>query len=110
MSQGYHEIMSLNTSQLTELKRNILQASIDIGCDELTFVWEWVFDLPGQSLEIDGIALHEKYSIPTGWDGYGQDDLEKLVNDGFLSVISQENSQGVYMQEEIIYRINQTKF
>ncbi len=101
--------MSLNAIQLTELKSRILKASIDIGSDELRFVSEWIYDLPGQSLEINGISLPEKYGIPTGWDGYEQDDLEQLVNVGFLSVISQEKKQGVDMREEIKYKINQTK-
>ena len=96
--------MPLSKLDLHAFKCEILRASRELDCDELHYVAEWVYDLPGQSLEINGIYLHEKYSIPIGWDGYGKDDLDSLILEGVLEQIYYESDKEI-LKEDIIYRI-----
>ena len=64
--------MALNTDDFIYLVEEISKASKDLNSTELVFISEWLFDFPGQSLEIADRMLHPIYNIPTGWNGYGE--------------------------------------
>jgi len=81
----------MDNLELQNFKEELIKASSDLLSDELIFRSEWIFDLPTQSLEINGIPLHEKYKIPTGFNGYGLADLEKLERSDFLIKITRED-------------------
>ncbi len=94
--------MNIQDKLIIELKK----ASIEHNNKELVFESEWLFDLPTQSLSINGKMLHSDYDIPTGLDGYGLKDLQELENKGFLTKISVVENEHDPEEITIKYLIN----
>lgn len=99
----------MDNLELQNFKEELIKASSDLSSDELIFRSEWIFDLPTQSLEINGILLHKKYKIPTGLNGYGLVDLEKLERLDFLRKISDTEEDPITLERKIVYRITGKK-
>ncbi len=99
--------MDLKKKELIKLMKEIKKASIDLKSNVLVFTREWLYNLPGQSLEINGERLHENYKIPIGFDGYGVDDPDELVRMGFLSKISEWEGDPVTPEKMIRYRVKE---
>ncbi|MCM0666535.1 hypothetical protein [Flavobacterium tyrosinilyticum] len=76
--------MALNDIELERLKLTVKKASEELGTKELVYFSEWAYFLPSHTLKMNEVSLPEKYDIPTGWNGFGTDDLEKLEKVGFL--------------------------
>lgn len=76
--------MALNDIELERLRLTLKKASEELRTKELVYFSEWADFLPSHTLKMNEVSLPEKYDIPTGWDGFGTDDLEKLEKVGFL--------------------------
>ncbi|MEW7290664.1 hypothetical protein [Aquimarina sp. 2304DJ70-9] len=97
--------MALDESQRNAFLSELIKASKELKSDELVFKSEWIYDLPTQSLEIGGQMLHNRYEIPTGWNGYGVEDLTKLVELGFLYKIYESEEEPITFEKTIKYLI-----
>lgn len=100
--------MALNDIELEKFKRTLKKASEELGTKEIVFFSEWFYLLPGQSIEMNGVPLHEKYDIPIGWDGYGIDDLDKLEKMEFLIKTFESEEDPVTFEKTIKYQILET--
>lgn len=99
--------MALDNIEFEKFKQTLKKASEELGSKELVFFSEWTYLLPGQSLEINGESLPHKYDIPTGWDGYGVDDLDKLEKMGFLIKTFESDEDPISFEKTIKYQITE---
>ena len=97
--------MTLSRTQLEKFKETLSKASGDIGSNELVFFKEWVYTLPSQSLQIKEKQLHVDYDIPTGFNGYGESDLEELIKQGFLKKTYESIEDPITLEQTIKYEI-----
>lgn len=97
--------MALNNEDFQVFKSELARATDELKSNELTYFTEWIFDLPTASLHIAGVALHEHFHIPVGLTGYGEDDLLRLEEDGFLTRTSESETDPVTLEKTITYRI-----
>jgi hypothetical protein len=98
--------MALAEEDFQLFKSELARAASELKSNELTYVCEWVFELPTASLSIAGVALHERYRIPVGLTGYGETDLKRLEDLGFLTKISESETDPITFEKTITYRIN----
>lgn len=98
--------MALNEIDFQVFASELARAARELKCNDLTYTYEWIFDLPTASLRIAGIALHERFRIPVGLTGYGESDLERLEAQGFLTRISESETDPITFEKTITYRIN----
>lgn len=97
--------MALSKIELITFFKELLRASKDFKSKEIVFVSEWVYLLPTQSLSISDNMLHLNYNIPTGWNGYGKVDLNKLVEIGCLKIITESEEDPLTLEKIIKYQI-----
>ncbi|QZT38122.1 hypothetical protein K5X82_04275 [Halosquirtibacter xylanolyticus] len=97
--------MALSKIELEEFMMELQRASNDLGSEEIVYASEWIYLLPTHGLYINEIALDLEYNIPTGWDGFGQEDLDELETRGFLMKISETKEDPIDFEKEIVYRI-----
>jgi hypothetical protein len=64
---------------------------------------------PLSFLKINNLMIENKYSIPTGWNGYGLSDLTKMVNEGDLTIISESEQEPDTLEKTIIFKSNSNK-
>lgn len=98
--------MALAEEDFQLFKSELAQAANELKSNELTYIYEWVFELPTASLKIAGVALHERFRIPVGLTGYGETDLKRLEDLGFLTKISESETDPITFGKTIIYRIH----
>lgn len=98
--------MALTEEDYQMFKSELARAAHELKSNELTYVYEWVFELPTASLKIAGVALHERFRIPVGLTGYGESDLLRLEADGFLTRISASETDPLTFEKTITYRIH----
>ena len=98
--------MALNSIEIKNFKLEILRASIDLNSNILEYESDCTFDLPGHDLRINGESILYKYNIPTGWNGFGSGDLEKLENSGFLKRIEETEEDPITFEKRIVFMIN----
>lgn len=94
--------MALDKGSYLLFKKLILRA---FNSDEIKYFSEWIYLYPTHSLEIDNIMIEEAYSIPTGWDGYGLTDLEKMVEEGILLKRSETEEDPVTLEKTVIFKL-----
>ena len=100
--------MALNKNQLLKLETAIKNASKELNGIILVYMEEWVFDLPSQSIEINGTMIDVKYGLPIGQDGkdgYDSEDLCKLENKGVLSKLDESKEDPITFHKSIIYKL-----
>lgn len=97
--------MALNSIDLEKFKLTLKKASEELGTKEIVYFSEWVYFLPSHSIQMNGIYLHEKYDIPTGWDGFGSEDLDELGKMGFLRKTFESEEDSVFFEKTIKYLI-----
>lgn len=98
--------MALDKSQLASFRSEVLKACRALGSNALTYRTEWIFELPTASLSIGGVRLDGRFDIPVGLTGFGQQDLDELVNEGFLTLISVSDEDSQTFEKIAIYRLN----
>lgn len=96
--------MALNESDFIRLRSSINNAAKALCSDELIYQTEWVFQLPTATLKIANVALHEQFDIPVGLTGYGEDDLSRLADEGFLTVLREDKIDE--HEKTVFYKIN----
>lgn len=94
------------TDKQLKLMHEISRAVHDLKSTELIFESEWLFTHPSQSLKIGDEMLHSTYDIPTGFDGFGIEDLEKLTEVGFLEKIYESEEDPITLEKVIKYKVN----
>ncbi len=97
--------MALDKMQFENFKNKILKASKELQSNQLTYISEWVYLLPSHSLEINGKMIDYTYDIPSGWDGYGLQDLYRLVNEGILEFVKETKEEPNTLQKAIFYKV-----
>jgi len=97
--------MALENKSLLDFINAIQIASNYLKSDELVYTSEWLYDLPTHSLEINNQMLLVDYEIPTGWDGFGIDDLNELEKRGILSKTFESAEDPVLLSKVIKYKI-----
>ncbi len=102
--------MALDETALFSFLKELLRASKDLKSREIILNSEWIYDLPTQSLSISNNMLHLNYNIPTGWDGYGEKDLEKLVELGYIRKVSESKEDPITFEKTIKYQIIKTDY
>ena len=97
---------SKKEKRLEKLKNIISKASKELNLSELIYSTEWIFTLPGQDIKIADCSLHHSYKLPSGFNGYGHNDLEQLCETGFLVKIFESEEDPQTLEKEIKYKIN----
>lgn len=98
--------MALNLEELKSFTKALHKASKELNSTKLVYKKEWIFLYPSHSLSIGKEMLHSKYKIPTGFDGFGQGDLERLVEFGCLTLEKITKGDADLLEEEQVYSIN----
>jgi len=88
------------SSSQKKLLAIFLEVSSATKSDELIYVSEWLFDWPGQSLELGGVLLHKEYKLPD----YNRKDLTALEELGYLLKESETTEDPVTLHKKIVYR------
>ena len=96
---------SKKEKRLNKLKKIIEKASKELNSRELTFFFVWIYTLPSQDIKVGDWSLHHNYNLPSGMDGYGQNDLDMLREIGFLEKISESEEDPQTLEKEIKYKI-----
>lgn len=97
--------MALSANDFLYLKKSILKEAIDSKSNVLIYFYEWIFELPSNDLLVNGESIIQKYEIPTGWDGFGLFDLDKLESEGFIIKINELENDPVTLEKIIKYQI-----
>ncbi|MNQ18698.1 hypothetical protein D3C85_317500 [compost metagenome] len=97
--------MALNDIELEKFKHTLKKASEELGTKEIEYFSEWIYFLLGHSLKMNGVSLTHKYDIPTGWDGFGVNDLDKLEKIGFLTKTFESDEDPITFEKTIKYLI-----
>lgn len=97
--------MALIEQDFVKFRDVILKAAMEIKSHKLVYSTEWLFDLPSHDLKINGESIIVKYGIPTGWYGFGLEDLNKLVNEGFLMKVFEFTNELDPLEKSIEYEI-----
>lgn len=98
----------LNDKDFERLKNGILKASADRNDTQLVYECEWIYLHPSHEMYIGGKGITHEYDIPSGFDGYGDKDLEKLVTQGILKIISKTYPSDPLCDYEIVFEIVRT--
>ena len=96
----------LNEKDFQKLKEGILRAAEEKGNTRLVYRFSWWFLLPSHELYIGDKGITHDYGIPAGLNGYGTDDLDRLVKKGVLKKIAETEKDPVSMDYEIIFEIH----
>lgn len=97
--------MALLEQDFVKFRDGLLKAALEIKSHKLVYSTEWFFDLPSHDLKINGESIIVKYEIPTGWNGFGQEDLNKLVKEGILKKVSEVINELDPLEKTIEYEI-----
>lgn len=97
--------MALNNIEFEQFKQTLKKASEELGTKEIVYFSEWAYFLPSHTLKMNEVSLPEKYDIPTAWDGFGIDDLDKLEKIGFLVKTFEYEEESFTFEKIIKYLI-----
>jgi hypothetical protein len=97
--------MALLEQEFIKFRNDLLKASLEMKSNKLEYSTEWFFDLPGHDLKMNGVSIIVRYEIPTGWNGFGQDDLNKLEKEGFLIKVTETIDENDPLEKSIEYEI-----
>lgn len=99
--------MALNDIEFEKFKLTLKKASEELGTKEIEYYSEWVYFLPGHSLKMNNVSLTHEYDIPTGWDEFGVEDLNKLEKMEFLVKTFESDEDPITFEKTIKYLIRE---
>jgi len=97
--------MALDEDDYIKFKDTILTAFKELKATELEYYWRWVFLLPTHSLRMNEENIDYKYEIPIGWNGYGLDDLMRMVDEGYLVLQSETEEDPITLEKIRIFSL-----
>ncbi|RRJ86692.1 hypothetical protein EG240_15905 [Paenimyroides tangerinum] len=93
---------------LIKLKQAIIKASEELNSNQLIYFIHFNFGWPSQSLKISDIELLQNIDYDLKFEfgsGIGEEDLETLVQQGFLKKISETVDEYDPLEKSIEYEI-----
>ncbi len=99
--------MALEGTKYENFKNAPLPAFNELDSDKLVYTSESIHLHPSHFLQIYGAMIEKKYSIPTGWDGYGLIDLKRMVKEYYLIIDSESVEDPITFEKTIICSLNE---
>ena len=79
----------------------ILKISKQTQSDLVKYYTEWVYFLPGQSIEVGGVNLDDEVKLLD----YGLDDLEQIASMGYLKKEEEVLGNPTFFEKTVRYRL-----